>query len=70
VTDIASSVHVLHEPLAALQPNAQIVSEPHWPLALQVCAVLPLQRCAPGAQTPPQRPDMGSQMLAQAVAAP
>ena len=69
MTDIASSVQALHEPLVALQPKAQIVSEPHWPFAPQVCAVLPLQRCAPGAQTPPQRPDVASQMLGHAEAA-
>jgi hypothetical protein len=70
VTDIGSSVHALHMPVAALQPNGQVMSERHWPSAPQVSAAAPLQRCAPGAQTPPQRPVIASQMFGQDVAAP
>lgn len=43
--------------------------EPHWPSLPHTCEPVPLQRRAPGAQTPPHRPVVESQMFGHVVPA-
>jgi hypothetical protein len=70
VVVIGSSTHVLQAPVPALQPKVQVVSTPHWPVLPHVSVALPLHRTAPGTQTPPHAPLVGSQMNGHGVAAP
>jgi hypothetical protein len=66
---LVSLVHVLQTPVPALQPNWHGISEPHWPFAPHVCALLPLHRWLFGEHTPPHRPVEVSQMFMHAVGA-
>jgi hypothetical protein len=69
VVVMGSSVHVLQSPEAIAQPYWHGVSEPHWPFAPHVCAVVLLHRCVPGTQTPPHLPVAASQMFVHALGA-